>query len=50
MKTMNRQDINEQYDLDEKEEKERILKKKKAYEMRKKVFLQRVMTGEIDIS
>ena len=39
MKTMNRQDVNEQYDLDEKEEKERIIKKKKTYEMRKKVFL-----------
>ena len=50
LKTMNRQDVNEQYDIDEREEKEGILKKKKAFEMRKKIFLQRVMTGEIDIS
>ena len=39
LKTMHRQDVNEQDELDEKNEKEIILKKKKAYELRKKIFL-----------
>ena len=36
--------------LEEKEEREKEVKKKKAYELRKKLFLQKVMSGEIDIS
>jgi hypothetical protein len=37
-------------EFEEKEEKERLLKKKKAYEIRKKIFLEKVMSGEIDIT
>ena len=50
LKTMHRQDVHEQDELDEKGQKEVIMKKKKAYEMRKKIFLQKVMNGEIDVS
>ena len=41
--------MHERDEFIEKEDKEKQVKKKKQYEMKKKVFLQRVMAGEIDI-
>jgi hypothetical protein len=36
---MHRQDVHEQDEMEERNEKEVVLKKKRAFEMRKKIFL-----------
>lgn len=36
--------------MDQREKKDQEIKKKKAQELRKKIFLQKIMSGEIDIA
>ena len=47
---MERQDIYEQIEMDERDHKDQEIKKKKAHELRKKIFLQKIMSGDIDIA
>ena len=50
MRTMRRQDQDELNELEDREDKNTRIKKKKHADMKKKIFIEKVLKGEIDIT